>query len=179
MDIEYYLYFGEYNTNNLIWNSKIDHIEQLAGMLAVGTGILEDLNYQSEGKIYFFDTNVDILPFRITSHVDEDNIKNYNCDLQRNNFGLWMKSDYRFRYNLYTFATAYFMQGVISMCASFNVDFRNYIFGFPFIKDGTKYSLYGYEMIPFVLAQDAPDLNDMEEENEDDENMIEPLKKDY
>ena len=86
-----------------------------------------------------------------------------------------MKGTKRFYYSLYAFQTNSFFQGVVSICNAFEVDFRNYIYGFPFDKFGNQYALDNYVMSPYQIAQDAPDLDDVEEEERDDENIIEPL----
>lgn len=52
---------------------------------------------------------------------------------------------------LYTFRTPEFIQGFISMCDAFNVDFRAFILGNPFkITDGvrTDYNIEGYDIEP-------------------------------
>jgi hypothetical protein len=90
-----------------------------------------------------------------------------------------MKSSKRFLYNLYGFETAYFFQGIISACHAFGVDFRDYIYGLAFDAQGTQYTLYDYVISPYQIAYTVDDLSDVEEEEADDENIIEPLQKDY
>ena len=41
-------------------------------------------------------------------------------------------------YNLYSFASPEFIQGFISMCNAFNVDFRDYVSGLPFKTENNK-----------------------------------------
>ena len=61
------------------------------------------------------------------------------------------------------------------MSATFEVDFRNYLYGFPFDFRGNKYALGNYIMTPDQIAVDAPDIDDIEQEEETDENINEPL----
>lgn len=54
---------------------------------------------------------------------------------------------------IYKFKSADFVQGFISICTGFNVDFRNYVIGRPFVynhetKDITQYSVEGYDIEP-------------------------------
>jgi len=54
-------------------------------------------------------------------------------------------------YELYSFNSAEFVQGFISMCNAFNVDFRDYILGSPFkyvTQEPTYYQVEGYDIEP-------------------------------
>jgi hypothetical protein len=160
----------------LSWKIELNDIEILAGMLAASVGISSDMSENSYSLI----SDTDVSKFLVFENITEENIKSHTCnDMDEGQFAVWMKSDKRFYYNLYKFQRSAFFQGIISLCQSFQVDFRNYLYGFPFDKDGRQYVLNGYLMTPYQVAQDAPDLNDVEEEEHDDENIIEPLKKDY
>jgi len=60
---------------------------------------------------------------------------------------------------LFSFVTSDFIQGFISICAAFGVDFRNYIFGTPFrYIQGTlvNYRVEGYDIIPFNVDIRVP-----------------------
>lgn len=161
--------------NDIYWTFDSDNRELIAGMLFVGWGILDDLNVDEEIR-YTVVSNLNIDDFIRKSEVSEEEIRENMCSILPNDkYGIWLKGTRRFVYNLYGFSTAHFMQGVISMCHTLQVDFRNYILGYPFDETGKQYTLRDYNMTPHLLAQDAPDLDDEDEERADDENVIEPL----
>ena len=185
----YTVYFANTIDRSPIWSIEVNDIELVAGMLAGGLGIMDDLNYETKGITYYLDSDADVSEFRLINAISEEEIPNNMCknkyDNERkicignNEYGIWMNSGIRFLYSLYRFKKASFFQGIISICNAFGVDFRNYIFGIPFDINGNQYVLSGYVMTPYQLGQDAPDLEDVEEEEEYDENIIEPLEKDY
>lgn len=189
----YTVFFANNGDNTAIWSIKVDDIELVAGMLAGGLAIMDDVNYNEKGVTYYIDTDVDVSDFRLVNSIREEEIPNNTCAKilcnntvcnilncpQSGQYGLWMNSGRRFYYSLYTFRKSSFFQGIISICNAFGVDFRNYIFGLPFDRDGNQYALSNYVMTPYQIAQDAPDLDDIDEEEKDDENIIEPLIKDY
>jgi hypothetical protein len=172
-----------------VWTIELNDIELVAGMLAGGAGIMDDLNYETKGATYYIDSNADVSHFRLVNSIPEERIPENTCGkIACNNgtcnvlgcpepgqYGLWMNSGKRFYYSLYAFRKPSFIQGVISICNTFKVDFRNYIFGLPFDGNGNQYALGDYIMTPYQIAQDAPDLYDIEEEEEDNENIIQPL----
>jgi hypothetical protein len=166
----------------ILWNITLNNIELVAGMLAGGIGIMEDLNRSlSDNKItYCFDSSTDVSSFRKSNNISEDDIlyNTYNT-LIPGQYGIWLKGSKRFYYNYYIFQTNKFFQGIISICNAFGVDFRDYIYGFPFDVKGNKYALGGYAMTSSQVGLDVPDLDDVEEENRDNENAIELLHKDY
>ena len=173
------VYLAEVGSDNHIWSHQDDNLERVAGILAAGIGIVDDLNEDRKGE-YYIDSSADVSSFRKVSSITADEITAYSCNrLTERQYGLWMKSNKRFYYSLYAFETESFFQGIISVCSSFGVDFRNYIYGLPFDGHGNQYALDGYVMTQYMIAQDAPDLTDIEEEEADDENVIEPLTKDY
>jgi hypothetical protein len=70
-----------------------------------------------------------------------------------NRFGWWLKSNPQNPdvYYLYTFESPEFVQGFISMCQSFKVDFRDYILGPPFKWANGRpvyYAIQGYPIDP-------------------------------
>ena len=73
------------------------------------------------------------------------------------------------------FKTTKFFQGIFSICDRFNIDYRDCIYGIPFDQFGKKYTFDGYNLLIYQVAQDAPDLSDVEEEEKDDENIIDPF----
>jgi hypothetical protein len=156
-----------------IWSVEVDNLELLVGMLAVGVVIVEELN-----KGYYMTTNVDVSKYRLLREIEHDNIQMASKDkLYDDEYGMWIKSNIEPYYNLYKFNTNYFFQGVISMCNTFSVDFFDYIYGFPFDGYGNLYALSGYNMTSYLVVQDVFDLDDVEEEEKDDENIIQPLER--
>ena len=90
-----------------------------------------------------------------------------------------MAGSKRFYYNLFTFKTNSFFQGILTICNALNVDFRDYMYEFPFDDMGNRYTLQDYNLKIMQLAEDAIDLDDISEEERDNENLQEPLRKDY
>jgi len=177
------IYFNEYNSNKTIWNFRVDNIELVAGMLAASIGILEEYNYRinenSEEKVeYYFDSNVDLSKYRLAENIPEDEIKNNNVILNPNTFGVWLKGNSRFSYNLFTFNNDKFFQGIMSICKTFNVDFRTAIYGYPFDYLGEKYDVEGNTIMKPEIAVWAPSaISDMREEQYGNENVIVLLRK--
>lgn len=175
----YTVFFANDKSTNHIWSIKTNNIELIVGILAAGMGIIDDLNRESKSdEIYYIDSDADVSDYRLINSVPEEKIFNSSYTFP-GEYGLWMNSGKRFDYSLYRFKTAYFFQGIITLCHAFDVDFRNYIFGFPFDNKGNQYALSGYVMAPYQIVQDAPDLDDIDDEEKDDENIINPLEKDY
>lgn len=170
----YIVFFKEEKDQVPKWNIIVNDIELVAGMLAAGLGIMEELNYNTK-KNYYIDSDADVSTFRLVNTIsDEDLENNSNGKLSEGQYGIWMHSDKRFHYSLYGFRKASFFQGIISICSNFGVDFRNYIYGVPFDKYGNQYALSKYVMSEYQIGQDAPDLDDIEEEEAGDENIINP-----
>lgn len=87
----------------------------------------------------------------------EDIIKGGNIDadlLSHDRFGWWIEhAMFQDSYQLFEFDNAQFVQGFISICNAFQVDFRNYILGPPFKYDHnnnevTYYNIQGYDIEP-------------------------------
>jgi len=163
-----------------IWEFYVDNVEVVAGILAASVGIIEDLNagigtLTNLGTSYYnVDSDVDVSKYRVLSDIPEENIR-LDSIIPAGYYGIWLKGSKRFHYSLYIFRTNTFFQGIITICSTFEVDFRNYIYGFPFDKYGTQYALSGYIMAQYQYAIDAPDIDDIEQEEEDNETINEPL----
>lgn len=171
----YIVYFANSNSETPIWSLSVNDLELVAGMLAASLGIMSDLNDERKDTFYYVDSDTDVSEFRLLDNIPETSITNNTCGiLSQGQYGLWMHSGQRFNYSLYGFRRPAFFQGIISICHSFGVDFRNYIFGMPFDGNGNQYSLSDYVMVSYQIGQDAPDLTDIEQEEEDDENVIDP-----
>lgn len=163
--------------NNLEYTWKIEYPrETVAGILAGAIYITS----RDEIKDIYIDSDGDFSDYLIHENITEDDIpyKSYGV-LGDKEYGIWCRSYIPYKYNLYKFKTAKFMQGLISIANNFNVDFRRCIYGMIFDQTGEQYSLRNYVMSEPLLMQDAPDLDDIEEEEKDDENIIERLRKDY
>lgn len=173
---QYRIFLMETNSNSKIWEVVVDNVELLAGMLAASVGIIYDLNSELKFQEYYLDSNADVSYFRLLNNIIEDNVKiSSEGRLREEQYGIWLRGSRAFHYSLYTFQTNFFFQGIISICNMFGVDFRNYIYGFPFDGNGKQYALANYSMAQYQIGQDAPDIDDVEEEEADDENIIEPL----
>ena len=168
------VFFTSIDSTTPIWELSVPNIELAAGMLAVGMGIMDDLNVS--GTKYYVDSDADVSEFRLLSDIPEESLRSNSLGkLQPGQYGIWLKGSKRFHYNLFAFQTNSFFQGVVSAANAFEVDFRNYIYGFPFDFQGKLFSLSGYVMAPNQVAVDAPDIDDIEEEEEWDENINSPL----
>lgn len=166
------------DNHTVIWEAYLNNLELLAGMLAAGLGIMDDINATSTTLYYYVDSDADVSHFRLLNDVPEDATRYNSLDgLEETQYGIWLKGSKRFYYNLYAFQTNAFFQGIVSMANAFGVDFRNYIYGFPFDTLGKQYSLSGYVMAPYQVAVDPFDLDDIEEEEEDNENILNPFER--
>lgn len=144
--------------------------EKLAGMMAVGEGIVSDL-YENA----YLDTPADISSFRIRAHVPEEYVKqNMSTHLLPGRFGIWLRSATAGRYNLFTFGSDEFIDGIKYMCDIFGVDSRDYIHGFVFDYIGTLYLLTGNSISYFQVALAPINLDDVEIEERGNENIIDP-----
>ena len=183
----YNLYFKiRTNTSErTIWSFTTTDVELLAGMLAISAPLSHDLQYNvsgfsdAEDTDYILDTTVDISTFRIAHNVLEDDVSQESGNkLVDGEYGIWLRGARLGVYDLFRFRTNSFFQGLVSICHKFQVDFRNYIFGLPFDGYGNQYTLEDYIMAPFQVAQDAPDLDDIEEEEYDNENILQAFEVD-
>jgi hypothetical protein len=68
-------------------------------------------------------------------------------------FNWWIGRPRNPEYTLYSFISSEFIQGFISICDAFGVDFRDYIYGLPFkynprTKERLYYRIEGYDIAP-------------------------------
>jgi len=163
-----------------IWRKTISNMDILAGMIAAGIGIVGDINNPLKDRFHIMDTDVDISSYRIHHYISQLEINNKSCAvLNKNEYGIWLKSDMYGYYSLYHFKNENFIQGILSICKSFNVDPRDYIFGLPFDLNNNHYYLLGRIDPYYNYATDVPDLDDVDLEEFDNEYMIESFVKDY
>ena len=155
----------------VLWIKESDNSELIAGMCAIAYPILAQLNKSI--KRYNIEVDIDIDDFLLAKEVSEENTLVYP-NVRENKYSVWMKSERSAYYNLFIFSTAAFVQGILTMANACNVDFRDYLFGYIIDENGEFYILNGYDMIPSTLAVDAPDSNDIEDENYDNEVLLNP-----
>lgn len=83
--------------------------------------------------------------------IFNDQLIEYQHNVDLGYYGWWIR-DY-LEYSLYQFQTVDFIQGFISICNAFEVDFRDYIAGPPFQSDNKgnniPYNIIGYDIEPF------------------------------
>lgn len=183
----YTIFLSEKRFNTNIWSLDLNNVELLAGMLAVSIGIMEDVNYEvnnlksnkNNPLEYYLDSTADVSFYRLIKDIPEANVAiNTPGRIKPGQCGIWLKGSRRFFYSLYVFETNSFFQGIITMCNAFQVDFRSYIYDYPFDYLNTQYTLEGYIMPQRQIAEDALDLDDVDDEARDNENLIELLHKD-
>jgi hypothetical protein len=186
----YHLYFSSYQDNQQhrpLWTWKTDNLELLAGMLAISPGIIYDLNTYSDrpnqAETFYLDSNTDLSSFRVMSEIFEDDIEKCTRDLTTiNRYGLWLRGQQPFCYSLYRFSTSVFLQGILTLCQTFEVDFRSYLSGLPFSLSSQGGKIRWYTLDTYVIYQrqltiDVPDSDDVEIEEQDDENIEVPLER--
>jgi len=156
-----------------IWRLDLHDVELLAGMLACGMAIVFN---SKERDTHSLETDSDVSAYRLLCNVAEDDLSLASVNkLAVGEYGLWLRGTREYHYSLFRFRSASFFQGVISICHSYKVDFRNYMYGYPFDKEGNQFALNNYVMTPYQIVQVVYDLNDIEEEQRDDENFVEIL----
>lgn len=149
--------------------------EKVAGALAAGIAIAADIEYEY-GKQFQFATNLDLHKFRLLNNVDD--VILYTDKIKPGWYGLWMRGTQRFKNSLYTFETEDFLEGVVWICEKFGLDYRNYVNNLPFDNLGKKYSILGNPYPLVEEAEDAPDLDDIDEEEAGDEEIQMLFRKD-
>ena len=158
--------------NEEIWRMRLKK-ETFIGYIIIGNIILKEINSE-----YCFKKNYKYNQL-LLENISEENI-NYKYNLENYKYGIWIKTNFISIYNLYGFNSEYFLQGFISCCINFNVDFRNYIYGYVFDKYKNNYILDSFNQLSnnnFVIY--SPDIDDMYIEKITDENLINLLHPDY
>lgn len=186
----YQIYLREKVSRTEYWSFSVNDVELIAGVLAAGLAILEEINYQinstpntlSHNLQYYFDSNVDVSIFRLLNNIAEYEIPNRSIgQVTGDKFGIWMKSNTRFHYNLYAYQSNKFIEGIYAICNAFNIDYRTCIYELPFDANYRQYQLPGYDQKQpqlFIISRDEEALDELEEEQGDNENLIEWLRKD-
>ena len=171
----YTIYFIENISKTVSWRFTVDNVELLAGIIAGSIGILDDYNFAindnngSPKKEYYLDTDLDISSFIVQQYVTSRETILYNGNIKPEHYGIWLRSNMQFHYDLYTFKTVNFFEGILKICGMLNVDYRNYIFGSPFDYFGKQYIDISIKEIGF----DVPDRQyEIVEEQRGNENVI-------
>lgn len=177
----YTIYFIDNISKTESWRFTVDNVELLAGIIAGSIGILDDYNFaindnnRSPKKEYYLDTDLDISNFVVQQYVTNKETILYNGNIKPGYYGIWLKSNMRFHYDLYTFKTVNFFKGILKICGMLNVDYRNYISSSPFDYFGRQYIDFSIKEIGF----DVPDRQyEIAEEERDNENVIQLLHDD-
>jgi hypothetical protein len=157
-----------------MWQGEVDSLERLVGMIAVGEAVISDLNDDM-----VLDTPHDISSYRLLANVSGDQINHAKNTLVPGMYGIWIKATAPGRYHLFTFGSDDFIGGMKDFCDLFNVDPQSYMSGFIFDYGGIKYLFEGNSLAYIQVTTEPTDLDDVEEEEKDNENIIEPLRKDY
>lgn len=167
------------NKGNIIWNQLVEDLDLLSGMLAAGIKIISILNKKHEYTIY---SNIDVSSHRIESYFEKEDIITYTNDkLSEGEYGLWVASDVENQYHLYKFTLPVFFKGIIYMCESFKVDYKDYIFSTPFDYMDNKYEFTGYYMLDYNgYITNIPSVPESQEDepDKDDENLLYPFNLD-
>lgn len=178
----YTIYFINNVSKIEAWRFTVNNLELLAGIIAGSVGILDDYNFmindnnKNTKKEYGLDTNLDISSFRVKQYITSKDIELYNGNIKPDHYGIWLRSNVPFHYDLYSFKTIYFFNGILKICEMLNVDFRKYIYGSPFDYLGREYIDFSIKEI----AIDVPDRQyEIAEEERGNENVIELLRKEH
>jgi hypothetical protein len=157
----------------------VDDLELIAGMLAAGSVIVTRLNEFNQNDDLYINSSGDVSAYRLLHLIPEEKamVSRVFSIIRPGHYGMWMPSGQPFSYNLYTFRLGAFFQGVVTICKVFQVDYRDYVYKLPFDSKGNDFIFQGYELGRYDLVVDVIDLDDVEEEEKDNENIIEPLRK--
>ena len=177
----YTIYFIDNISKTESWRFTVKNLELLAGIIAGSIGILDDYNFainennKLPKKEYYLDTDLDISNFIVKRYVTGKETTLYNGHIKPNHYGIWLRSNIQFHYNLYNFKTVNFFQGILTICGMLNVDYRNYIYGSPFDYFGRQYLNFSIKEIGF----DVPDRQyEIVEEQRNNENVIQLIDAD-
>jgi len=178
----YTIYFIDSISNTESWRFSVNNLELLAGIIAGSIGILDDFNFtindnnKSPKRKYYLDTDLDISDFRVQRYVTNNETELYRGNIKPGHYGIWLRSDESYHYDLYTFKTINFFNGILKICEMLNVNPREYIHSSPFDYLGREYIDFSIKEI----AIDVPDrYYEIVQEQHDNENIIELLRKDH
>jgi hypothetical protein len=126
---------------------------------------------------YYLDCDTDLSRYRKRGATPVPQLNRYrNIDLP---WGVWLESEVSGSATLYQFDSTAFLQGVVSWCRAAQLDPRSSIIGAPFDRRGQRYDLRGYRLAPSLTTYVVSDTDDEEVMEAEDENILEPLTKDY
>src|SRR5687768_7716049 len=122
----YTIYFIDNISKIESWRFTVNNLELLAGIIAGCVGILDDYNFNINNgnnnnnklskKEYYLDTDLDISSFRTNQYITAKDIDLYNDSIKPNYYGIWLRSNIPYHYDLYTFKTINFFNGVLKIC---------------------------------------------------------------
>jgi hypothetical protein len=170
-----------YRDDNILWSIPGPLSGDLTAGLSVATiTVIHDLykGYSEDTYIEIIDQNGDSIIADLYDRTQyEMLINNYeivgsypieiiaNIHPEDNHYGWWIPEHDTISgievvlYSLYSFATLDFVQGFISACSAFDVDFRDYSAGTPFTYHDhkiTNYDIQGYDIAPFNIIARIP-----------------------
>lgn len=169
----YHVRLGQEGALTPIWDILLSDVNLIAGICAGAQGILFEL-LLTQGQKYYISTDANISNYRLLHEYRADFIPSASQGKITQGYGVWLRSYALYRYNLYHFSDSSFLQGIISICNYFQVDFRNYLYGLPFDANANLYTLNGYNLLPYSISQDIREDPYADEEDWDDENIIQP-----
>lgn len=131
----------------------------VAGLvLGLHVGLIEVINRPGINRLEIFSppreritidpTVVDDLDIVLNRYlIAYEKILNNDHWIGPNWYGIWFNDViHTNNYHLFTFQTPEFIQGFISACNAFNIDFRTYIAGLPFTIENGKKVAYTIEL---------------------------------
>lgn len=146
--------------NQPYWSLQDCPLEFVAGMIAIGVPIVRDLNENYPYRSYYINSTANLSLFRLERNVFGENIKSRTLGrIQPGYYGVWIASNQRYHYDLYTFRTNEFLRGILTMVDHVGKDFRDYLQGDIIDSTGTPQVLNGFLMreIQFALIGDEDD----------------------
>ena len=107
------------------------------------------------------DVGLSLHSYIVASNTTSDRFPEYH-HLLNQRYGWWIidplydRTYWEKKYTLFAFDSPQFIQGFISICRGFGVDFRDYIVGTPFKYDRNQreiinYEIEGYDVEPFTV----------------------------
>lgn len=152
-----------YEIGNGTWTIKHDEKELIAGIASILLALRDEII-----------CSADLSEFLVSMNKKQEEIKMIGVE----DYGVWIKSYDKYFYNMYRFKSYYFFQGILTVCNAYGIDFRDYIYGYMFDKNGEQFVLNGYNMIPSTISTDI-DETEINDEDIDNEKISVPLVKDY
>lgn len=165
------------NSDNIFSYSTSD-VELLAGMAAILLPILADQNEQDSTIQYQLNTTANLQPHRLKRHIREADIATAILTITAEDKVIWIRNKEEFFYDAYKFTTGSFLQGLFTIAHHFQADYHNYIYGLPYDGNLQVLEVPEYGLVaPSTFASEVPDIDDIEAEEVDDENILNPYER--